>query len=157
MFERFAAAARSTVAEGIREAERRGDRRIGTQHLLLGLLHDPECAAALGTDLESARGAEDALDLEALDAVGIHPGPIALADPGPRPAPAAVAGRLPFTSAAKDVLSHSVRNAALEHSRTIAGRHVILALLDNAAPDPAGALLARIGVDPAEVRTRLGA
>ncbi len=48
------------------EARRRGGRRLGTDHLLLGLLHDPDCAAAraLQVDLTCARNALDALDRE---------------------------------------------------------------------------------------------
>lgn len=151
MFERFAAAARTTVTEGVHEAERRGDRRIGTQHLLLGLLHDPDSAAILGTGLEDARAAEEALDREALAAVGIDPGPGPLAQiPGRM-------GRLPFASGAKGVLSRSVGYAASEKSRTITGRHLVLALLDAPEPDPAASLLARLGVDPRTVRARLAA
>ncbi|WP_430296031.1 Clp protease N-terminal domain-containing protein [Sinomonas sp. B1-1] len=150
MFERFAAAARSTVTEGILEAERRGDRRIGTQHLLLGLLHDPESASALGTSLASARAADEDLDRMALAAVGVDPGKAPLAGP------AGKAGRLPFTSAAKDVLARSARQAAAEKSRTITGRHLALALLEGAEPDPAATLLSRLGVDARAVRDRLG-
>ena len=150
MFERFAAAARSTVTEGILEAERRGDRRIGTQHLLLGLLHDPESASALGTSLASARAADEDLDRMALAAVGVDPGK------APRAGPAGKAGRLPFTSAAKDVLARSARQAAAEKSRTITGRHLALALLEGTEPDPAATLLSRLGVDTRAVRDRLG-
>ncbi|MFD0885532.1 Clp protease N-terminal domain-containing protein, partial [Streptosporangium algeriense] len=37
------------------EARQRGDRRIGTEHLLLGLVHDPSSlsARALGVDREA--------------------------------------------------------------------------------------------------------
>ena len=38
MFERFARAARTAVEDARYEAERRGDRRIGSDHLLLALL-----------------------------------------------------------------------------------------------------------------------
>lgn len=33
------------------EARRRGDIKVGTEHLLLGLLHDHDIGSALGTDL----------------------------------------------------------------------------------------------------------
>ena len=58
------------------EAVRRGDRTVGTEHLVLALLVDPAspAARALGCDLDSARRALDALDHEALAAVGIQPG-----------------------------------------------------------------------------------
>src|SRR5260221_9395240 len=56
------------------EARRRGDRRLGTDHLLLGLLHDEDSAAAqaLGVSLADARAASDALDRAALAAVGVQ-------------------------------------------------------------------------------------
>src|ERR1700691_2102578 len=58
------------------EAVRRGDRTIGTEHLVLALLADPAspAARALGCALGSARRALDALDREALAAVGVQPG-----------------------------------------------------------------------------------
>lgn len=151
MFERFSDAARSTVSEGLKEAARRGDRRVGTDHLLLGILHDPASAAAVGVALEAARDAEEALDREALAAVGIDPGPSPLALGRER------VGRLPLTSAAKGVLARTVKFAAAEKSRTITGRHVVLALLETSSPDPAASLLARLGVSADEVRARLAA
>jgi ATP-dependent Clp protease ATP-binding subunit ClpA len=170
MFERFSAAARSTVSEGLLEARRRGDRRIGTQHLLLGLLHDPEGAAALGVSLAQARAGEEVLDREALAAVGIDPGlpgaPAASVQEGIGDAAgdgqvlgAAVSrtGRLPFTSGAKDVLARSVKYAATERSRLLTERHLLLALLDDRIPDPAATLLAHLGVNTDEVRARLNA
>ena len=48
------------------EARRRGDRRVGTEHLVLGLLREPEIARLLGCDLEAAREALDAMDHDAL-------------------------------------------------------------------------------------------
>lgn len=71
MFEQFAADAREAVTSALSEATLRGDRRIGTEHLLLGVLHEPSSVQALGTDLETARAALDALDRSALAAVGI--------------------------------------------------------------------------------------
>ena len=73
MFTQFAAGARTVVTSALEEARLRGDRRIGTEHLLLGLLHDPDSVAArtLGIDLATAQEALDALDRAALAAVGI--------------------------------------------------------------------------------------
>lgn len=55
------------------EAGRQGERRIGTDHLMLGLLHDDDAAAAglLGTTPEQARAVVAALDEEALSAIGL--------------------------------------------------------------------------------------
>ena len=41
------------------EARRRGDRRTGTDHLLLALLEDPSIEAVLGVSLQQARQALD--------------------------------------------------------------------------------------------------
>ena len=72
------------------EAIRRGDRTIGTEHLVLALLADPAspAAAALGCDLDSARRALDALDRQALAAIGVPPGITA----GPAPVRSAGCG-----------------------------------------------------------------
>ncbi|NEA46962.1 Clp protease N-terminal domain-containing protein, partial [Streptomyces sp. SID10815] len=53
MFEQFAAGARAAVTSAVDEAALRGDRRIGTEHLLLGVLHEPGAVRALGADLDS--------------------------------------------------------------------------------------------------------
>jgi Clp amino terminal domain, pathogenicity island component len=92
--------ARRHVTSAAQEARRRGDRRIGTDHLLLGLLEDPNAEAAriLGTDLGSARAASSELDRAALAAVGIDVDPW---DPEP---PGRSRSHPPFTSGARDVL-----------------------------------------------------
>jgi hypothetical protein len=56
------------------EARRRGDRRAGTDHLLLGLLEEPEIEAVLGVSLPEARVRLDSLDREALVALGVAQG-----------------------------------------------------------------------------------
>ncbi len=53
------------------EARRRGDRRTGTDHILLALLEDPSVEAVLGVSLQQARQALDSLDREALAALGL--------------------------------------------------------------------------------------
>ena len=47
------------------EARRRGDRRTGTDHILLGLLEDPSIEVVLGVSLQQARQALESLDQEA--------------------------------------------------------------------------------------------
>jgi len=133
------------------EARRRGDRRLGTDHLLLGILHDPasEPASALGVDLASARAAEDALDRAALAAVGIDAGEL-----GPIEG-AAGSGRPPLTSGARAVLKRAVEQARAAKSARIETRHFLLALLACERPDPAADLLQELGVDAAAVRARL--
>jgi hypothetical protein len=60
-----------TYIDAREEARRRGDRKVGTEHLILGLLREPLLAQALGCDLQTARDALDAIDQDALAAVGI--------------------------------------------------------------------------------------
>ena len=47
--ERFADTARTIVVQGVEEARDRGDRRVGTDHLLVALLTDRDTAELLGT------------------------------------------------------------------------------------------------------------
>lgn len=88
------------------EAIRRGDRTIGTEHLVLALLIDPASpsARALGCDLDSARRALDALDNQALAAIGVEPGITA------GPITLRTSGRLRLTPAAKAVIT-GIRDA----------------------------------------------
>jgi Clp amino terminal domain, pathogenicity island component len=64
---------RTLLADAGAEVARRGERRIGTDHLLLALLHDPgsPAAVALGVSLDEARAVADRLDLAALAAIGL--------------------------------------------------------------------------------------
>ena len=129
------------------EAVRRGDRTIGTEHLVLALLADPAlpAARALGCDLNSARQALDALDRQALAAIGIEPGITA------GPVTARATGRLRLTPAAKAVLT-GIRDARKSRG---AGLGIVLsALLGLPRPDPAAELLAALGVDAQAARER---
>jgi len=148
MFERFAHAARSAVTASADEAGRRGDRRIGTDHLLLGLLHDPDVVTLLGVDLQRARAQTDVLDQQALAAVGFDVGDFT---PAVTPRPAK---RAPFTSGVRAVLPRALTLATTEKSRRITSTHLLLALLDRDRPDPAAELLAALHIDRADVRRR---
>lgn len=150
MFERFAQTARSAVDDAQYEAERRGDTRIGSEHLLIALLHDDDLATVSGVDAEAAREAVERLDRDALAAIGLGIGEFRPARPGR-------SGRhvRHFTSGAKAVIARSLTRAAAEKSRTITSRHLMLAVLDRPAPDPAAALLTALSVDPATLRERL--
>lgn len=149
MFEQFAAAARAAVTSARSEASLRGDRRIGTEHLLLGVLHEPGAARAIGTDLERARAALDALDRSALAAVGIDIQGIE------RPSIPPSRKRTPFTSGARAVLARSLAETRKAGGRRIAPEHLLLALLDCAQPDPAAELMAQLGTHRAAVRERV--
>lgn len=84
MFERFTVSARQTVVQAQVEARELGHSFLGTEHLLLGLLHqseDPsvEILVGMGLDLPTARGAvvkllgngAEGVDAAALGAIGI--------------------------------------------------------------------------------------
>lgn len=60
----------TTFAAAREGARSRGDRRVGTDHLLLGLLRDPEIETVMHFTLESAREAPYSLDRSALAAIG---------------------------------------------------------------------------------------
>lgn len=144
---KVADARRAVLTAAVDEAERRGDRRIGTDHLLLGLLHDAGGLArtALDVDLVAARTADRALDRAALAAVGIAVPPL------PEAEPVRSRRRRPLTSAARAVLLRSVHSAvhATPRRRAVDERDLLLALLACERPDPAAELLAALGVDRA--------
>lgn len=122
------------------EAALRGDRRVGTDHLLLGLLHDDDVAARVGADVERGRAAAAALDRAALAAIGLDPG-----DDLPVAPARARAANLPLTSAAREAVGRSGAFADAEHVRRIEPRHLLAALRERAEPDPAAVLLAALG------------
>ena len=137
----------ATYYDARNEAIRRGDRTIGTEHLVLALLIDPAspAAKALGRDLDSARRALDALDSQALAAIGVQPGITA------GPVAVRATGRLRLTPAAKAVVA-GARDA---RGNREAGLGIVLgALLDLRRPDPAAELLAALGVDDRAARER---
>jgi hypothetical protein len=152
MFERFARTARTAVDGARREAERRGDRRIGTDHLLVALLQDAVVAQVAGVDALIARQTADQLDLEALAAIGIT---LACWQPDPGAPP----GRHVrfMTAGAKAVIRHALAVAAVEQARAITPRHMLLSLLEQHEPDPAATLLAALSVDLSALRLRLAA
>jgi hypothetical protein len=142
------------------EARRRGDRRVGTEHLVLGLLREPDIAQVLGCDLGAAREALDAMDRDALVAVGIDGAlgapPVPTREPalgGRRPSLKAVlADRLPMTPVAKRVLEESGKDGRRGRAEGRWSVHAVLAaLLCLAAPDPGAALLDALEVDRAGV------
>jgi Clp amino terminal domain, pathogenicity island component len=167
----------TTYLDARHEARRRGDHKVGTEHLVLALLMEPALAGALGTDLASARAQLETLDRDALGAVGVvlsGPGPFA---PGPdTPGQAAgtlpdadqfagrerrpklkdvLEGRLPLTPAAKTLLRDSTKEMRRVGGRHVGPQHVLAALLELDPPDPAAELFAGLGVDRAAVRARL--
>lgn len=152
MFERLAQSARTAVEDARYEARRRGDRRIGTEHLLLALLQDDALAQMVGVDSAAASEAADQLDRAALAAIGLTLGEF---KPTARPS---LGRHVPaMTSGAKAVLQQTLATAASEKARALTSRHMMLALLDRHDPDPAAAIFAALTVDRALVRGRLAA
>jgi hypothetical protein len=145
------------------EARRRGDRKVGTEHLILGLLREPDMVQALGSDLQTARDALDALDHDALAAVGIgaafNAPPIPIDEPIKRPSrptlKAVLRDRLPMTPAAKTAMEESYKEIRRGHG--VGPQQVLLTVVELEPPDPAAELIAALGVDRAAARQRLGA
>jgi Clp amino terminal domain, pathogenicity island component len=138
------------------EARRRGDRRTGTDHLLLALLEDPSIEVVLGVTLQQARQALESLDHEALGALGMVSGtdapplPMRAVPKKPRLRDVAKKDRLRMTPAAKKVLE--------EASKPMRRKLQVTAqILTLQPPDPAAVLLGALGVNTPEVRRRLDA
>jgi ATP-dependent Clp protease ATP-binding subunit ClpA len=113
MFERFTDKARQSVVVAQEEARLLNHDYIGTEHLLLGLLSQPESIAAgvltrLGISLDGTRA-----DVEAF--IGRGAGP--------------PAGHIPFTPRAKKVLELSLREALQLGHNYIGTEHILLGIV----------------------------
>ena len=143
------------------EARRRGDRRTGTDHILLALFEDPSIEVVLGVNLQQARQALESLDHEALGALGLGPGADAPALPmravpkKPRIRDVMKKDRLRMTPAAKKVLEEASKPN--RRRLQVTGQQVLAQILTLQPPDPAAALLGALGVNTSEVRRRLDA
>jgi ATP-dependent Clp protease ATP-binding subunit ClpA len=142
------------------EARRRGDRRTGTDHILLALFEDPSTEALLGASLQQARQALDSLDQEALGTLGLAPG----TDAPPLPMRAVPKkpklkdlimqkDRLRMTPAAKKVLEQAVKPN--RRKTQVTAQQVLAQILTLQPPDPAAVLLGALGVNTSEIRRRL--
>ncbi|NKE57790.1 hypothetical protein FXN61_13470 [Lentzea sp. PSKA42] len=131
------------------EAQRRGDRRLSTEHLLLGLLHEPAAVTVLGVRPARARRRPRRPRRAALAAIGINTGEFAATV-----VPAATK-RPPLTTAARATLLRAVKPAPRAKAVHPTAEQFVLALLANNRPDPAADLLAHLGVDTDAVRGRL--
>jgi ATP-dependent Clp protease ATP-binding subunit ClpA len=172
MFERFTADARQVVVQAQVEATALHHPRIGTEHLLLGLVGQATPTSAVlarhgltrATVLEAVTTLVGDLDADALTTLGIDLdavrerveatfGPGALDDPTRRHG-ATAAGRVPFGSRAKKVIELSLREAlALKH-RHIADGHIALGLLRE-GEGLAMKVIADRGIDPGELRREI--
>src|SRR3984885_3367822 len=137
MFERFTDKARSVIVLAQEEARVHNHNNLGTEHILLGLIHEGEGVAArvlesLGISLEAVR---DKLD------GGVGPG----ATPG---------GTAPFSPRAKKALELSLREALGLGHNYIGTEHLLLGLVRES--DGGGAqILVSLGADLSQVRQRV--
>ena len=143
------------------EARRRGDRRAGTDHILLALLEDPSIEVVLGVSLQQARQALESLDQEALVALGLGSGaeapplPMRAVPKKPRIRDIAQRDRLHMAPAAKKVLEEASRPN--RRRLQVTAQQVLAQILTLQPPDPAEVLLGALGVNTSEVRRRLDA
>ena len=143
------------------EARRRGDRRTGTDHLLLALLEDASIEVVLGVSLKEARQALEWLDQEALGALGMRSGtdaptlPMRAVPKKPTFRAVAKRDRLRMTPAAKKVLEDAVNPN--RRKTQVTAEQVLAQILTLRPPDPAAVLLGALGVNTSEVRRRLDA
>ena len=141
------------------EARRRGDRRTGTDHILLALLEDPTIEVVLGVSLQQTRQAVESLDYEALGALGLGSGTDAPALPmravPKKPMIRAVMkkDRPRLTPAAKKVLEAAVKPN--RRKDRVTAQQVLAQILTLQPPDPAAVLLGALSVNTPEVRSQL--
>jgi hypothetical protein len=143
------------------EARRRGDRRTGTDHLLLALFEDSSIEAVLGVSLQQGREALESLDHEALGALGLGSGadapplPMRAVPKKPRLRAVMEKDRPRLTPAAKKVLQEAVKPN--RRKTQVTAQQVLAQILTVQPPDPAAVLLGGLGVDRIAARQRLGA
>jgi hypothetical protein len=136
------------------EARRRGDRRTGTDHLLLALFEDPSIEAVLGVSLQQARQALESLDHDALGALGLRSGtdapplPMRAVPKKPRLRDVAQKDRLRMTPAAKKVLQEAVKPN--RRKTQVTAQQVLAQILTLQPPDPAAVLLGALGVNTSD-------
>ena len=138
MFERFTDRARRAVVMSREEARLLNHNFIGTEHILLGLIHIHEGVAAkalesLEISLESVRG-------EVEEIIG----------PGGEPPE----GHIPFTPRAKRVLELSLREALQLGHNYIGTEHVLLGLIRE-GEGVAAQVLVKLGADLAQMREQV--
>jgi ATP-dependent Clp protease ATP-binding subunit ClpC len=139
-FERFTDAGRTVVEDAEREARTLRHTRIGTEHLLLGVLSRPEQAGAralatLGVTLGEARA-------EVMRVAGLPD----------TPSPP----EMPLTPPARDALSGALRQAIELGETEVAPEHVLLALLRE-RDSLAVRVLRDARVDPRRLREAIAA
>lgn len=130
MFERFTDRARRVVVLAQEEARNLNHNYIGTEHILLGLIHEGEGVAAqaleaMGISLESVRE-----QVEEIIGQGTE----------------APSGHIPFTPRAKKVLEYSLREALQLGHNYIGTEHILLGLIRE-GDGVAAQVLTNLGAD----------
>ncbi len=138
MFERFTDRARRVVVLAQEEARLLGHNFIGTEHILLGLIHEGEGVAA--TALESLGIGLEAVRERVTEIVGV----------GTK----AQAGHIPFTPRAKKVLELSLREALQLGHNYIGTEHILLGLIRE-GEGVAAQVLVSMGADLNRVRLQV--
>jgi hypothetical protein len=138
MFERFTDRARRVVVLAQEEARMLNHGYIGTEHLLLGLIHEGEGVAAkaltaLGIDLDAVRQ-------EVKEVIGR----------GEQPP----SGHIPFTPRAKKVLELSLRESTQLGHNYIGTEHILLGLVCE-GEGVAAEVLVKLGADLSHVRQQV--
>ncbi|MEP6658910.1 MAG: Clp protease N-terminal domain-containing protein, partial [Acidimicrobiales bacterium] len=138
MFERFTDRARRVVVLAQEEARLLNHNYIGTEHILLGLIHEGEGVAAkalesLGISLEAVRHQVE----EIIGQGGSSP-----------------SGHIPFTPRAKKVLELSLREALQLGHNYIGTEHILLGLIRE-GEGVAAQVLVKLGADLSRVRQQV--
>ena len=138
MFERFTDRARRVVVLAQEEARMLNHNYIGTEHILLGLIHEGEGVAAkalesLGIALEGVRQ-----QVEEIIGQGQQ----------------APSGHIPFTPRAKKVLELSLREALQLGHNYIGTEHILLGLIRE-GEGVAAQVLVKLGADLNRVRQQV--
>jgi hypothetical protein len=138
MFERFTSEARRVVVLAQQEARMLHHNYIGTEHILLGLIHQGDGVAAkalesLGISLEAVRQ-----QVEEIIGQGQQ----------------APSGHIPFTPRAKKVLELSLREALQLGHNYIGTEHILLGLIRE-GEGVAAKVMARLGADLNRVRQQV--
>ncbi|WP_036922413.1 ATP-dependent Clp protease ATP-binding subunit [Propionicicella superfundia] len=136
MFERFTDRARRVVVLAQDEARMLDHNYIGTEHILLGLIHEGEGIAAKA--LESLGITLEAVREQVEDIIGRGQ--------------AAPTGHIPFTPRAKKVLELSLREALQINHSYIGTEHILLGLVRE-GEGVAAQVLIKLGTDLPRVRS----
>ena len=138
MFERFTDRARRVVVLAQEEARLLNHNYIGTEHILLGLIHEGEGVAAKA--LESLGISLEAVRKQVQEIIG---------QGGSSPS-----GHIPFTPRAKKVLELSLREAMQLGHNYIGTEHILLGLIRE-GEGVAAQVLVKLGADLSRVRQQV--